>query len=170
MMALLRKASVINDPGLDRFVHGDRWNDPLTHTAQHGLIRPGCLRHKMQQRLMLRRGSLRRGHRRKWLDTFAALGGQQPDTVVLERPDPVAMAQNRCQVCCIGAKPCFRPRLIAKIHPTLPGSSNLHCYQTATASRQALSSGCSAFLRRSRIKVTPGKKLQVIDVSAGIDD
>jgi hypothetical protein len=120
MMTLLRKARVIDDPGLDRFVSGDRWHDPLPHTAQHRLIRPGCLRHKMQQRLVLSRGSLRRGYRRKWFDAFAALGGQQPDTVVLKRSDPVGMAQNQCQVCRIGAKPCFRSRLIAKIHPIPP--------------------------------------------------
>jgi hypothetical protein len=121
MTTLLRKAGVVDDPGLDRFVPGDRWHDPFTHTAQHGLIRPRGLRHKMQQRLVLSRGSLRRGHRRKWLNAFAALGGQQPDTVVLERSDPVGMPQNRCQVRRIGAKPCLRRRLIAKIHPIPPG-------------------------------------------------
>src|ERR1700683_824682 len=82
--ALLRKASIINDPGLDRFVPGDRWQYPLTHTAQHRLIRPRRLRHKMQQRLVLRRGPLRRSHRRQWFDAFAPLGRQQPDTGVLE--------------------------------------------------------------------------------------
>ena len=93
--ALLRKAGVVDDPGLDRFVARDRRQHALAHTAQHRLIRPGCLRHKMQQRLVLRRGSLRRSHRRKWFNALAALGGQQPDAVVLERPDSVGMAQHR---------------------------------------------------------------------------
>jgi hypothetical protein len=92
--ALLRKASVIDDPGLDRFVSGDRWQHMLTYAAQYRLIRPGCLRHKMQQRLVLRGGSLRRGHRRKWFDACATLGGQQPDAIVLEWSDPVSMAST----------------------------------------------------------------------------
>jgi hypothetical protein len=63
--ALLRKASVIDDPGPDRFVSADRSQHTLTYAAQYRLIRSGCLRHKMQQRLVLRGGSLRRGHRRR---------------------------------------------------------------------------------------------------------
>src|SRR6202034_3265956 len=119
--ALLRKPGVIDDPGLDWFVSGDRWQHSLTHTGQHRLIRPGCLRHKMQQRLVLRRSSLRRSHCRQWFDALATLGGQQPDTIVLEWSDPVGMAQHRRQVCRVGAEPRFRPRPTVKIHPTPPG-------------------------------------------------
>jgi hypothetical protein len=101
---------------------GDRWQHMLTYAAQYRLIRPGCLRHKMQRRLVRRGGSLRRGHRRKWFDAFATLCGQQPDAIVLEWSDAVSMAQHRCQVCRIGAESSFRSSLIVEIHATLPGT------------------------------------------------
>jgi hypothetical protein len=151
--ALFRKAGVIDDPGLDWLVSGDRWQYPLTHTGQYCLIRPGCLRHKMQQRLVLRRSSLGRSHRRQWFDALAALGAQQPDTIVREWSDPVGMAQCRCQVCRVGAEPCFRPRPIVKIHPTPPG--RFESPLLPNRNRVVPSAICLiiiVFLRLSRIK------------------
>src|SRR5215469_8998302 len=71
--ALLRKPGVVDDPRLDRLVTRDRWQDTFADTAQHRLIGPRPLGHKVQQRLVLRRGSLRRRHRRQRLDALAAL-------------------------------------------------------------------------------------------------
>jgi hypothetical protein len=139
--AFLRKARVIHDPALDRFVSSDRWQHALTYAAQYRLIRPGCLRHQMQQRLVLRGGSLRRGHRRQWFHALSTLRRQQPDTVVLKRSDPVSMAQYRGQVGRISPEASFRASFIVEIHPTLLASANLHCYQTAIASGQAQSYG-----------------------------
>ena len=99
--ALLGKAGVVDDPRLDRFVTRDGWQDTFAHTAQHRLIGPRRLGHKVQQRLVLRRGSLRRGHCRQWFDALAALRRQQPNTVVRERPHTVGVSQHRCQTCCV---------------------------------------------------------------------
>jgi hypothetical protein len=119
--ALLGKPGVVDDPRLDRLVTGDRWQDTFAHTAQHRLIGPRRLGHKVQQRLVLRRGSPRRGHRRQRFDALAALRRQQSNTVVPERPDPVGMAQHRCQVRCVLFEPRLRAGFIIAIHPTLPG-------------------------------------------------
>jgi hypothetical protein len=126
MAALLGKAGVIDDPCLDRFLPGDRWQHMLTHTAQHRLIRPRRLRHKVQQRLVLRRGSLRRSHRRQRFDTLAALSRKQTDTVVREWPYAVSVSQHGCQTCRVLLETRLRAGSIVKIHPTLPGRLNPH--------------------------------------------
>ena len=125
MAAFLGKSGVIDDPRLDRFVTRDRWQHMLAHAAQHRLIRPRCLRHKVQQRLVLRRSALRCGHRRQRFDTLASLRRQQPNTVVLERTHAVGMAQHRCQTCRVLLETRLRAALV-EIHPTLPGRLNLH--------------------------------------------
>src|SRR5277367_2774748 len=94
--ALLGKAGVVDDPRLDRFVTRYGWQDTLAHTAQHRLIRPRRLGHKVQQRLVLRRGSLRRSHCCQWFDALAALRRQQTDTVVREWLHTVSVSQHRC--------------------------------------------------------------------------
>ena len=121
MTALLGKPGVVDDPRLNRLIAGDRWQDTFAYPRQYRLIGPGCLRHKVEQRLVLRCGSLRRSHCRQWFDTLAALGRQQPDTIVLERPHPVGMAQHRRQVCRVGAEAFLRAGRVIEIHPTLPG-------------------------------------------------
>jgi transposase len=118
--AFLGEPRVVDNPGLDRLVTGDRWQNTFAHTPQHRLIRPWRLRHKVQQRLVLRRGSLRRGHRRQRFDALAALRRQQSNTIVRERPHPVGGAQHRCQFCCVLFEPRLRASPIVKIHPTPP--------------------------------------------------
>ena len=71
--ALLRKAGVVDDPGLDRLVTRDGRQYLFAHTAQHRLIGPQRLGHKVQQLLVLRGGPLRRGHRRQRFDALATL-------------------------------------------------------------------------------------------------
>src|SRR5271165_7047144 len=102
------------------------------------MIRPRRLCNKVEQRLVLRRRSLRCSHCRQWFDAFPALGRKQPDTVVLERSDPVGMAQNRCQVGRIGSKAFLRAAPIMKIHTLLPSrleSPLLPNYYRVAASR-----------------------------------
>jgi hypothetical protein len=53
MAALLGKAGVIDDQGLHPFVAGDGRQHTLANAAQHCLVGPGGLRHKVQQRLVL---------------------------------------------------------------------------------------------------------------------
>jgi hypothetical protein len=52
--------------------------------------------------------------------TFPALGRKQPDTVVLERSDPVGMAQDRCQTSRIRSKAFLRAAPIVKNPHSLP--------------------------------------------------
>jgi hypothetical protein len=67
----------------------------------------------------LRRCSFRRSGRGQRFDALAAPGRQQSDTVILERCDPVGMAQNRCQIGCVGPEAFLRAAPIVKIHPIL---------------------------------------------------
>jgi hypothetical protein len=95
--ALLRIPRAVDDQGLDRFLALDRRQHTLAHPPQHRRARPGRLRHQMQQRLVLRRGALRRGHGRERFDALATLRRNQPDAVVFKWFDPVGVAEYRCQ-------------------------------------------------------------------------
>ena len=55
MLALLRKAGVVDDPGPDRPMPLDRSAAPARAPRQQRLVRPRRLGHEMMQRLMLRR-------------------------------------------------------------------------------------------------------------------
>ena len=57
MLALFRKASVVDYPGLDRAMTLDRRQDLIAYRAHHALVRPASLTHEVQQGLMLSRRS-----------------------------------------------------------------------------------------------------------------
>ncbi len=94
MAALLRKAGIVDDPGLDRPTAQDHRQHHLPHFGQHLLIRPATLADKVQQRLMLRRGSLRRRHRSDRFHALASAGHQQPRAIIPKRPRPVRVADH----------------------------------------------------------------------------
>src|ERR1700691_5137020 len=100
---------------------------------------------------MLRRCSFRRSRRGQRFDALAALGRQQPDTVIPERSDPVGMPQNRRHLGGVGPEAFLRAAPIVKIHPIPLEGSNLHCYQTTIASGKAESLNGLGVLRLSRI-------------------
>jgi hypothetical protein len=104
---------------------------------------------------VLRRCAFRRSGRGQRFDAFAALGRQQSDTVVLERSDPVGMAQNQGQIGCVSPEAFLRAAPIVKIHPIPLEGSNLHCYQTTIASGQAEFLNDLGILL-SRIRARPG--------------
>src|SRR3954451_25383904 len=53
MPALLRKAGVVDDPGLDRSAALDGRQGQLANLGEHHLIRPGGLANEVQKRLVL---------------------------------------------------------------------------------------------------------------------
>src|SRR6201746_1607357 len=101
---------------------------------------------------MLRRCSFRRRGRGQRFDALAALSREQTDTVILERSDPVGMAQDRRQIGGVGPEAFLRAAPIVKIHPIPLEGSNLHCYQTTIASGQAEFLNDTGVLRLSRTK------------------
>ena len=94
MAALLRKACVVDDPCADGTMPLDARQHHLAHLGEHLLVRPLSLADEMQQRLMLRRRSLRRRHRRHRLHALPLRRQQQTDAVVVQRSHPVGMADH----------------------------------------------------------------------------
>jgi hypothetical protein len=120
VLALLGIAGVVDDQRLDRFLAGDDRQHLRAHFSQYCRVGPGACCDKMQQRLMLRRGALRRGQRCQRLDALATFRRQQADAVVLERPDPVGVAQPRCQLRGVGLEADFRAAVVLKTQLSLP--------------------------------------------------
>ena len=94
MPALLGKARVVDDPGLDRPMPLDLRQHHLAHLGQDLLVRPAPFADKMQQRLMLRRRPLRCRHRRHRLYALALARHHQANAVIPQRPGPVRMADH----------------------------------------------------------------------------
>jgi hypothetical protein len=95
MLALLRKASVADDPVPHRPVPLERRQDLLFYDAQQRRVAPVRLGHHMVQRLMPRPDTSRldpRGHR---LDALAGTGQQQPRAVGTRRRRPAGVTQHR---------------------------------------------------------------------------
>ena len=90
MRALLGKARVIDDPGLDRPMSLDRRQNHLANFCQHPLVRPAPLADKMQQRLMLRR----RRHRSHRLHALALARQHQALTVIPQWLGPVGVTDH----------------------------------------------------------------------------
>jgi hypothetical protein len=94
MLALLRKARVIDDPGFDWPVFFQQRQRHFPDLAQNGIIGPGRLTHKMEKRLVLRRNSRWRRNRRQRFNALALAPGKQARTVIAERTRPVAMTDG----------------------------------------------------------------------------
>ena len=105
MAAFFREPGVVEDPGLDGAVRRNAGQRDLAHFGQHGLVGPRRLAHEMQQRLVFRRGSRRRGQRGHGLDTLPIAGQQQAGTVVVQRHHAVGMADHAGEVVDVGFEP-----------------------------------------------------------------
>src|ERR1700756_1310370 len=88
MRALLGKARVVNDPGLDRAVTLDRRQDHLSHLGQKPFVRPAPFADKMQKRLMLSGNPRRRRHGCDRLDPLSLTRKPQPGAKIAPRPPP----------------------------------------------------------------------------------
>jgi hypothetical protein len=115
MNTLLRKARVVDNPGLDLPLRLDRRQDQFAHLGQNRIVRPSRLADQMQKRLMLSRNPGRRNDRRHRLDALAFAGHQQANAIILERSRPIRPAQNRRQGFDIFRKTRFT-RLRPKLH------------------------------------------------------
>jgi hypothetical protein len=80
--AALWKRGVIDDPCLDRSMALDLRENNFTHFGQDWLVRPRCIRNKVQQSLMLHPSLIRRGHCSDRLNAPAALCGKKADAVL----------------------------------------------------------------------------------------
>ena len=128
MAALLWKACIIDDPGFNLPVLFEDGKRELANLAQNGLIGPGRLAHEMQKRLMLRRNPRRRRNCGQRLNALALAAGKQARTVIVQRPYPVAMADNFVQTPGEGRKTQFtllQSQAIHIRHP-IPMRESLH--------------------------------------------
>jgi hypothetical protein len=119
MMPLLGKTSVVDDPCLDRTVPLHRRQHKLANFGQYLLVRPLALADKMQQRLMLCRGSFWRRNRRHRLDALAFARHHQTGAIILKRLGPVRMANHARQPFDIRHKPRFTFLRKSAIHLSL---------------------------------------------------
>jgi hypothetical protein len=94
MNPLLRKACIIDDPGLDSALRLDRRQNELTHFGQNRFVRPSRLTYQMQQRLMLRRDLTGRHSRRHGLHALALARHQQASAIISERPRSIVTTKN----------------------------------------------------------------------------
>ena len=120
MPPLLRKARIVDDPGLNGPAALERRQHQLAHLSQHRGIRPRRVANKMKQRLMLR-GNLRRGcHRRHRLDALALDRHQQPQAVIMHRLLSIDMPKNGPERLDIGRKSRFTPLTRSNVHSGPP--------------------------------------------------
>jgi hypothetical protein len=120
MPTLLRKAGIIDNPGLDRAVPLQRWQHQLAHLGQDLLVRPGRLADKMQQRLMLRRRPLGSRDRRQRLDALALARHQQAHTIVPKRCRTIGMTDHARKLANVLRKPLLALVHSRKIHLSDP--------------------------------------------------
>ena len=116
MRSLLGKASVVDDPRLDRALPLHRGQHHLAHLGQHLLVRPGRDTDKMQQRLVLRRRprwSRLRGHR---LHTLALARKYQAGAIVAQRTNPIGVAEHARKPLHIRRKSCLSVPSTILIH------------------------------------------------------
>jgi hypothetical protein len=117
---LLGKASVVDNPSLDRPAALDCRQHQFAHFGQHGRVRPRRVPDKMKQRLVFC-GNLCRGrHRRHRLDALALNRHQQPQAVVMHRLLPIGMAQRGTECLDIGRKSGFTPLARSPAHSGPP--------------------------------------------------
>src|SRR5260221_3945263 len=125
MPALLRKASIIDDPGLD-------WPPPLylrqhhlAYLGQNRLVRPMSLANKMQKRLVLRRHPRRRRYRSHWFHALALTRHHHAGAIVPQRLGTVCMPYHAHKPLDIRRKSRFtRPRS-SMTHRSLRADVNL---------------------------------------------
>ena len=107
MLALLRKARVVDDSGRDRAMTLDRRQDLIAYRAHHALVRPAPLTHDVRQGLMLGRRSTGSRDGGERLDALALDRHQQAETTVPEWPSPIRMPQGRREGLDVGRNPVF---------------------------------------------------------------
>ncbi len=128
MPPLLRKARVVDDPGLDRSVTLDLRQHHLTHFAQHIVVGPPPFTDKMQQRLMLRGRAPRRRDRRHRLYTLALTRHHQSQAIVVQRTRPIRVSDHTHKPLDIARKPRFNVLRFVETHlkPLRPNRNLLH--------------------------------------------
>jgi len=116
MRALLGKASIVDDPCLDRPGPFDRRQHHLPNFAENHLVRPAPLADKMQQRLVLRSRPFRCRHRRHRLHALAFARQHQAQAIVAQRPRPVGVTNHAHKPLDIGRKTRFTRSRPSTIH------------------------------------------------------
>ena len=88
----------------------------LAHLGQHFLVRPPRIADKMQERLVLRRRSLRCRDRRHRLDALALARQHQADAIVAQWPGTIRMTNHTNKPLDISRKPRFTVVCCSEIH------------------------------------------------------
>jgi hypothetical protein len=110
MMAFLRKAGVVDDPGFDRAAAFDDRQGQFLYPAKNPLVRPRRIGEEMQQRLVLGRDPGRRRHRRDRLDALTLSRQQQAQAIIAQRRRPIRVPNHLGERLDIGREP-FLPVL-----------------------------------------------------------
>ncbi len=125
MPALLRKAGIIDDPGLDRPLPLDLRQHHLAYLGQNRLVRPMSLAHKMQKRLVLRRHPRRRRYCRQRLHALALTRHHQPGAIVPQRLRTIRVPNHAHKPLDILSKSRFNRPRSSMTHRSLRADVNL---------------------------------------------
>jgi len=104
VLPLFGNAGVVNDPGLDRSVARNLRQYRLAHLGQNSIVAPSSLTDKMQQRLMLCRGSPGRRDRRHRLHALALARHHQARAIVAKWTRPIRVADHAHKLIDIAVK------------------------------------------------------------------
>jgi len=124
--ALLGKARVVDDPGLDRPAALERRQGQPAHLREHRLVRPGGLTHEVQKRLVLGGNARWSGDGRHRLHALALGRHEQPGAVVAERRGPISVADDAHQRLDERGKPCFAASITEPGHACACSRTTLH--------------------------------------------
>jgi hypothetical protein len=119
VLALLRKAGVVDDPRFNRPLTLDRRQHHLAHLGQNPRVRPGRVADEMQQRLMLRCRPPRRGNRRHRLNALALARHDQAEAIISQRAGTVCVTNHAHKPLDITRKPRFTVANCWEIHISL---------------------------------------------------
>ena len=97
VLALLGKAGVVHDPGLDRPTALNRGQDKLPHPGQNPIVRPRRARHEVRQRPVPGRNPIRSDSRGQRLRALAVERQRKTVAVVPKRPDTVRVPDHLAQ-------------------------------------------------------------------------
>src|SRR5580700_4848495 len=122
MLPLLGEAGVIDDPRLDRPMRLERRKYDLAYLGHHLLVRPIRLVDKVEQRLVLGRGSSRRSHCRDRLHALAFTRAHQPNAIDMQRSSTRRMPDNPRNLLNVRSKPSLTLTNAVEIHRSLLAS------------------------------------------------
>ena len=149
VLSLLGKAGVIDNPSLDRAVRFEAWKHNLAHLRQHLFVRPIRLADKVQQRLVLGRGPIRRRYCGDRLHALALARAHKPCAIIPQRPPACRVPDNTPYFVNVCPKSRLTLTNAMEIHRSLPASE---CESPQYDNQSALALRPDDSVRQARVR------------------